>query len=100
MPIEKHCLCGTLLRAPQGFETGRALCPVCHRVVTFGESAAPKAASGQAREPQPVVDFLDPPPPPPAASPPARPQPPWGQRMLAALLDPRSIQWMMMLGGG
>jgi hypothetical protein len=44
----------------------------------------------------PVVEFLDPPPVPATPSPAA----PWAPRMMAALLDPRSLQWMMMLGGG
>ena len=48
--------------------------------------------------PLPVTDFLDPPPVKKAAPP--VPIVPWPQRMMAALLDPRSIQWMMMLGGG
>src|SRR4030095_8421160 len=50
--------------------------------------------------PLPVVEFLDPLPSPDQNAPPRAPATPWAQRMLAALLDPRSIQWMMMLGGG
>jgi hypothetical protein len=93
-----------------GFEAGRAICPVCQSAVQFGApptpppipvAATPKAAPPIDPKdiPLPVVEFLDPPP---AAksSPPRPPATPWTQRMFAALLDPRAIQWMMMLGGG
>jgi hypothetical protein len=101
MPADVRCSCGTVLRAPDGFEAGRAICPVCRSAVTFGTSAPPPVARTAATAkdtPLPVTDFLDRPAP--AKAPPAPPKPPWTQRMIAALLDPRSIQWMMMLGGG
>ncbi|MBW8883399.1 MAG: hypothetical protein JF612_01195, partial [Planctomycetia bacterium] len=61
-------------------------------------AGAPRASADPGIDtPLPVTDFLDPPP---AKTPPAPPATPWTQRMMAALLDPRSIQWMMMLGGG
>ncbi len=115
MPTEVRCSCGALLRAPAGFESGRAICPVCQNAVIFGGPPAPPAVSNMAPPPipppapppinpkdipLPVVEFLDPLPSPAADAPPAAPQTPWAQRMFAALLDPRSIQWMMMLGGG
>src|SRR5688572_3258086 len=109
MPAEVRCGCGALLRAPAGFETGRAICPVCQSAVLFGAPPpspkpppVPPVAAAQARPPidpkdipLPVVEFLDPPT---SQQPqvPAPPATPWAQRMLAALLDPRSIQWMMM----
>jgi hypothetical protein len=97
------------LRAPESFVSGRAICPVCRSTVTFGAAspqsttspqsagAPPSSAPPSLDTPLPVTDFLDPPH---AKKPPAPPATPWAQRMMAALLDPRSIQWMMMLGGG
>src|SRR5262245_9920703 len=110
MPADVRCGCGVTLRAPDGFNAGRAICPVCRSAVIFGspppaESASPApsppprpASTASVDTPLPVVEFLDPPPE--MKAPPSPPQPPWPQRMMAALLDPRSIQWMMMLGGG
>jgi hypothetical protein len=106
MPADVRCSCGVVLRAPSGFDSGRAICPVCRSTINFGpaipEAAKPAPEPASAKDiPLPVTDFLDPPPPQseqkPADSP---PRPPLAQRMMAALLDPRSIQWMMMLGGG
>src|SRR5881227_2242289 len=103
MPADVRCRCGVVLRAPEGFATGRAICPVCRSAVAFGPAvprsagAPPSSAAAGIDTPLPVTDFLDPPP---AKKPPSLPTTPWTQRMMAALLDPRSIQWMMMLGGG
>jgi hypothetical protein len=100
MSADVRCACGALLRAPAGFSSGRALCPVCQNSVQFGgPPPAPKAVDPR-DIPLPVVEFLDQPPLPPTPARPVAPAVPWGQRMMAALLDPRSIQWMMMLGGG
>ncbi|MCI0360833.1 MAG: hypothetical protein L0211_20330 [Planctomycetaceae bacterium] len=98
MTAEVRCSCGALLRAPAGFQAGRAICPICQNAVVFGgPSPIPKPVNPR-DIPMPVVEFLDPPPRP--APPPQVPVTPWPQRMMAALLDPRSIQWMMMIGGG
>ena len=114
MPAEVRCSCGALLRAPAGFESGRAICPVCQSAVSFGGPPAQPAGSSPPPHvppppprpinpkdiPLPVVEFLDPPPQQRQPATPPPPTTPWSQRMFAALLDPRSIQWMMMLGGG
>src|SRR5262245_16269802 len=103
MPADVRCSCGVVLRAPEGFASGRAICPVCRSAVNFGATApfpsgtTQSSAAPDLDTPLPVTDFLDPPP---AKKPPSPPSTPWAQRMMAALLDPRSIQWMMMLGGG
>src|SRR5436190_24193539 len=97
MPADVRCSCGVVLRAPDAFPSGRAICPVCRSSVTFGPAAPRQSAGPGLDTPLPVTDFLDPPP---KKSPPSPPATPWTQRMVAALLDPRSIQWMMMLGGG
>src|SRR6476646_8638300 len=107
MSADVRCSCGVVLRAPEGFVSGRAICPVCRSTVTFGaapsysgaphSAGAPHASTSSLDAPLPVTDFLDPPP---QKKPPSPPATPWTQRMMAALLDPRSIQWMMMLGGG
>lgn len=67
-----------------------------------------------------VIEFLDPPEPPPLRSPapasggggippihtaaketvPAEAEEPWAMRVLEAMLDPKSIQWLLMIGGG
>jgi hypothetical protein len=100
MSAEVRCSCGALLRAPAGFQSGRAVCPVCQNTVVFG-GPPPRPRPVDPRDiPMPVVEFLDPPPPPVQPATPPAPVIPWPQRMMAALLDPRSIQWMMMLGGG
>lgn len=110
MPADVRCSCGVVLRAPTGFESGRAICPVCRSTINFG--AAPANAVSESSNatsppsskdiPLPVTDFLDPPPSQPQKEKPADAPPrlPLAQRLMAALLDPRSIQWMMMLGGG
>lgn len=128
MPIRLQCKCGKRLKAPSEFTGKQAECPDCGRVVVIPQPDQPivataveevvvatviepadlfgfrAAAPGEgitflgAEEPTDVVEFLEPP-----SSPVERrpsDQPPWWQRMLMSLLDPRSIHWMLTLGGG
>ncbi|HEY2251692.1 MAG TPA: hypothetical protein VGH74_11550, partial [Planctomycetaceae bacterium] len=124
MSISIQCECGRKLKARDGFAGTRGECPTCGRTLVIPESAdqtAPTEAAigataaifGEALhtraesrnparpgegEPMEIVDYLDPP---------TRPAPAGSKRkpitmraMFEALLDPRSIQWMLMLGGG
>jgi hypothetical protein len=61
------------------------------------ESAVPEEAA-EIEFPMEITDFFDPP----ALSkaPPPEPKQPVMLRMMEALLDPRSIHWMLMFGGG
>ncbi len=125
MPISIRCDCGRKLKARDEFAGSRAECPTCGRTLqipaaTAGalnpDSSASTSPGGQAAdfaenlrqsarssdaEPLEIVEFLDPPK---AAPAPAASKPPRRQismrMMFEALLDPRSIQWMLMLGGG
>lgn len=121
MPTFVTCnSCRNRLKAPDRFAGKRANCPVCGSQVTFATqttppSGAPESSSDLppvrtpppdipffigAEEPLTPVEFLDPPAEPPLQSPPAPPPEPWARRMFEALLDPRSIQWLLTLGGG
>ncbi len=108
MPIVVRCSCGRVLKARDEFAGTRAECPTCGQVVQI--PAASKAAETvvdhgvDQAAPTPIRDFLDPPTGPAAASyaaaPHEPPAPPVLRRMFEAMLDPRSIQWMLMIGGG
>jgi hypothetical protein len=110
MSISVQCECGRKLKARDEFAGTRAECPTCGRTLTIpaaatagpaGAAQASQATKGTApveADPVDIVDFLDPP----TAAPPA---PPSARKsislriMFEALLDPRSIQWMLLLGG-
>lgn len=104
MAIHVQCSCGQWLRTPEEYAGKRAECPSCGRVFQLplvSPKVPPDAAQGQRPPEAPpaadVKDFLDPP-----STPPVKPR---TQRvslraMFMALLDPRSIQWMLILGGG
>jgi hypothetical protein len=125
MPIVVKCRCGRVLKARDEFAGTRAECPTCGALVqiplTSDDAAAFAPQPGQA-PPTPVKEFFDPPR---AAVAPqaagaagrggsaqpaggagsaaaavAEPPAPVMRRMFEALLDPRSIQWMLMIGGG
>ena len=107
MSITVHCQCGQSLRARDAFGGKRARCPTCGRMVqipeTFPEPVAAAVGSesdSQELRPEPLTirEFLDPPDAP--VETPQEEKEPVLRRMFEALLDPRSIQWMMMLGGG
>ncbi len=105
MTIYLQCECGARLNARDEFAGRRAECPSCGRTIQVAKAAARQpdeeavAGSGSPVPSLPIEirEFLDPP-----ASKKAR----RGEkrrvfrRMLEAMLDPRSIQWMLMLGGG
>lgn len=105
--LEFACECGRRLKARTEFAGTHAVCPACGRKVRIeaprvaptsaSEPAATAAVSGQASraEPEQIVDFLDPP----QISPPRRQRTFSWRPMFEALLDPRSIQWMLTLGG-
>jgi hypothetical protein len=125
MPISIQCDCGRKLKARDEFAGSRAECPTCGRTLQIpaAATAAPGPDSGAAAspagrtaefadklrqplhtgdaEPLEIVEFLDPPKVAPAPAQPQRPRKQISMRMMfEALLDPRSIQWMLMLGGG
>jgi hypothetical protein len=129
MPITVACRCGRELKARDEFAGTRAECPYCGTELTIpsldtapepvpvGTSAgdaqmqdkvsdfvagATFRRQGAPPKPEPVEirDFLDPPTSPSPAPAAAVPTEPVLKRMLDALLDPRAIQWLLMLGGG
>ncbi len=121
MPISVQCVCGRKLKAPDEFAGTRAECPSCGLPLLIPATglALPPARPGDAIAGQPlpasaaqayvktqldednIYEFLDPP----QATVPPPPLPPTKNAlslriMFEALLDPRSIQWMLTLGGG
>src|SRR3954471_6970651 len=115
MPIiVRCCFCGHLLKAPTEFAGRRAECPYCGKAIEVAETATAKPGSSQQAPPESagganaafesaeIEHFLDPPTSQQAAAAAATAVPKnltW-HRMFEALLDPRSIQWMLMIGGG
>jgi len=108
MAIEVRCQCGGVGRACDEFAGKRTQCPWCGRAIVVPQrSAEPpveaelvggRGAAAAAVHPG-VMDFTE------YLDPPAKPVPvkekvPVVRRMFEALLDPRSIQWMLILGGG
>ncbi len=117
MTLRVQCRCGCRLKSPKQFAGSRAECPACGGTVeipTLKEEDLELAAvsdSGKSESPGTpvdppvyqveaveITDFLDPP---------VRPKPPGTPRkkislnaMFETLLDPRSIQYMLILGGG
>jgi len=130
MPISIQCECGRKLKAREEFAGSRAECPTCGRTLTIPVAGAPGTGTGAGSpvtfeparlpdrsanfaqklrqqagpidaDPLDIVDFLDPPTAPVAVAAPKSPRKQMSMRiMFEALLDPRSIQWMLMLGGG
>lgn len=112
MAIQVRCRCGQRLVARDEFASRRAQCPLCgcrfvlpaisepaanEPAVEIGSRpSSPEAPQPATEEATSITEFLDPPnqpiPEPAAAI-------PW-RRMFEALLDPRSIQWMLVFGGG
>jgi len=92
------------LRARDEFAGTTAECPDCGRPVEIPAPEAGSAESGDAPDDsdefaEEITEFLQPPSAP-VSSPDVDQRPSVVRRMFEALLDPRSIQWMFMLGGG
>jgi len=114
MSIPVRCSgCGKLLIARVDFAGRRGECPFCGSTVEIPGAAAPSqippdavasaAAGGSSRRaaPSEIKHYLDPPSSPhPSTTADADAKPPVFRRMFEALLQPRSIQWMLMIGGG
>lgn len=118
MSIPIRCVCGRHLLARDDFAGARAECPTCGRTLQIPANPEAKrptppptsAAPHSDVEPLEITEFLDPPSPEEpsaashspvhAASAPPKPPRSVASRMFEALLDPRSIQWMLMIGGG
>ena len=113
MAIFVRCwACGHLLKTSADFAGRLGECPFCGRQVDIpnapgGATASPSSPaqnpgeSSQAAESTNIENFLDPPSgkQSTAAATVATKNVIW-RRMFEALLDPRSIQWMLMIGGG
>src|SRR5262249_358799 len=114
MSIIVRCqFCGHLSKAPNEAMGRRAECPYCGKAVevtqpTPAQSSAPSAAAVEQTdqgagffESAQIEHFFDPPKGNPSTipTPPAKKNLTW-ERMFQALLDPRAIQWMLMIGGG
>ncbi len=115
MAIAVDCVCGRRFVAPEQFAGTRAPCPTCGRtleiplVATAGAAASspspqPSPAKGEGEiadesihveQPTPLKQFFDPP----KTEPPKREKAVSLARMAQALLDPRSIHLMLILGG-
>jgi len=107
--INVNCPCGRKLVAREEFGGTRAECPACGRELSIPAASHPQpsaaasardrglpGASAPAEEPLQITEFLDPP-----SRPVAAKKPTFSFRlMFEALLDPRSIQWMLTIGGG
>src|SRR3954467_13688626 len=113
MPIiVRCCFCGHLLKARTESAGRRAECPYCGKAINVAETATAKPASSGETSPETpaeakaafdsaeIENFLDPPTSQKAAAATAAPKNLTWHRMFEALLDPRSIQWMLMIGGG
>ena len=108
MAIEVRCQCGRVGRARDEFAGKRGQCPSCGRVLLVPQRSAEPPVTAELVEPAGAaaaavhpgaMDFTE------YLDPPARPvavkeKVPVLRRMFEALLDPRSIQWMLILGGG
>lgn len=105
MAIVLKCQCGRDLRARDDFAGTRGICPSCGRTLDVrpaGAASDAEPSSADLASPIWVKEFLDPPQPAPPSEPavteaPQTPSP--LKRMFEALLDPRAIQWMLMIGG-
>ena len=105
MAVIFKCSCGQRLKAAASAAGRRAECPICgqavevpHRSQTGGEDTV--SESWRSSDPLESRVFLDPPSTPPAAAAASRAdEPSVVRRMFEALLDPHSIQWMLIIGG-
>lgn len=104
MTIQIQCACGARLTARDEFSGRRAVCPSCGKTLqVVAKALQPDPATAASTEsqigtlPVQIAEFLDPPA---AVVDPNEEKRPVFRRMFEALLDPRSIQWMLMIGGG
>ncbi|WP_428303948.1 hypothetical protein [Lacipirellula sp.] len=126
MSIPIRCVCGRHLLARDDFAGARAECPTCGRTLQIPadpSARSPNAGPASPSSPPPaaasaaapdieaieITEFLDPPSESSVgassgtaggAGAPPKPPKSVAARMFEALLDPRSIQWMLMIGGG
>lgn len=103
MAILFQCECGRRLSARDDFAGRMAVCPSCGRTVETPNASAGLPWSATA-PPMEIREFLEPPQSRPEsdqsiAGATAAPKPAL-RRMFEALLDPRAIQWMLLIGGG
>ena len=104
MAVKFPCTsCGRQLRAREEFAGKRAECPYCGGVLQVPSTAEEPVEAELVQPPYgadaiAIQQYFDPPAVPPAAG--AARASLSLQRMFEALLDPRSIQWMLTLGGG
>lgn len=80
-----HCPCGTKVPWPRHTPPALARCVNCGRDLSAIAETTQRQAEPLPTAEEPVLATI---------------VTHWSQRMLNALLDPRSIQWMLMLGGG
>jgi hypothetical protein len=104
MTISLRCPCGACMSAEERSAGKRGRCPSCGRILLIPASTVSAGASDGNESTAPDGDeqriSISEPNDPPAA-PKARPDRSLVlRRMFDALLDPRSIQWMLTLGGG
>lgn len=116
MDVFIECLCGRRLKASSAFIGTQANCPFCGKLLTI-KASYPPASDPPASDPPVMAEVVEPSeqkaaqaqhrahPIPEYREPPKKPIPPkpkrtisWG-KMFEALLDPRSIQWMLAIGG-
>ncbi|MCA9267406.1 MAG: hypothetical protein KDA41_03000, partial [Planctomycetales bacterium] len=126
MSIEFSCKsCASALMAPDEYAGRKAECPQCGAVTIVPAASTAPAEPIEAEViaeapaenadnpwemrfldalhgPEQVSTFFEPPaaPPAPPSGRPARSSEPWLRRMFEAALDPRSIQWLLTIGGG
>ena len=121
MAIRIDCKCGNTMNAPEMYAGTQFECPNCNQTLVIPQLQAATAAPANAvdaqmletkvvsgkkdvmfvkslEEPIEVTEFCE------VAQQPtqniARPGRNWLKEMMSAMLDPRSIHWMLMLGGG
>lgn len=108
MSIIVQCGCGRILSARDEFAGRRVECPTCGRTVQIplapsagqkGSESGPHRDATRSQESVEIKHSLDPPSSAAAAAP-AVEKDSVIRKMFEALLDPRSIQWMLMIGGG
>ena len=98
--IIAKCDCGATLEARDEFAGKRAECPVCGKTLQIPDKRSPSTPPIVVPIgvlPTPVTKSIDPPT---VEAPAADAGPSVFRRMFEALLDPRSIQWMLLIGGG
>lgn len=102
MSIFFFCECGRKLTVRDEFAQKQASCPTCGRTISI-----PHAENADNHQPPdaehhtealPITEFLEPPEE--SETPSQKPSLSIIRRMFEAMLDPRSIHWMLTIGGG